>query len=108
MSSTRALITLPPTSRAGEVIEIRTLIAHPMETGHRADGQGGVVPRRILRRFSCRLEGEPVFAAELHPAVAANPLIAFWLRVQRSGTLEFLWEGDEGFVHRQTASLQVT
>ena len=105
--STRALVTLPPSARAGEVIEIRTLIAHPMETGHRADSQGQVVPRRIIRRFSCRLDGQPVFSADLHPAIAANPLITFSLRVQASGTLEFLWEGDEGFVHTQTAALKV-
>ena len=104
----RALITVPPAIRPGEVIEIRTLIAHPMETGHRSDGQGGVVPRRILRRFTCRLDGQPVFSAELHPAIAANPLITFHLRAQASGMLEFLWEGDEGFAHRQTAALRVT
>jgi sulfur-oxidizing protein SoxZ len=103
----RALITVPPAMRPGEVIEIRTLIAHPMETGHRSDGQGGVVPRRILRRFTCRLDGQPVFSADLHPAVAANPLIAFPLRVQASGTLECRWEGDGGFSHTQTAALRV-
>lgn len=103
----RALITVPPAVRPGEVIEIRTLIAHPMETGHRADGQGGVVPRRILRHFTCRLDGQPVFSAELHPAVAANPLIAFPLRVQASGTLECRWEGDDGFSHTQMAALHV-
>jgi sulfur-oxidizing protein SoxZ len=103
----RALITVPPAIRPGEVIEIRTLIAHPMETGHRSDGQGGVVPRRILRRFTCRLDGQPVFSAELHAAVAANPLIAFPLRVQVSGTLECRWEGDDGFAHTQTAALRV-
>ena len=103
----RALITVPPAIRPGEVIEIRTLIAHPMETGHRSDGQGGVVPRRILRRFTCRLDEQPVFFAELHAAVAANPLIAFPLRVQASGTLECRWEGDDGFAHTQTAALRV-
>ena len=103
----RALITVPPAVRPGEVIEIRTLIAHPMETGHRADGQGGVVLRRILRHFTCRLDGQPVFSADLHPAVAANPLIAFPLRVQASGTLECRWEGDDGFSHTQTAALHV-
>ena len=106
--STRALITVPPVVRPGEVIEIRTLIAHPMETGHRADSNGQVVPRRIIRRFSCRLDGQVVFSAELHPAIAANPLITFHLRAQASGMLEFLWEGDEGFAHRQTAALRVT
>jgi sulfur-oxidizing protein SoxZ len=103
----RALITVPPVVRPSEVIEIRTLIAHPMETGHRSDGQGGVVPRLILRRFTCRLDGQPVFSAELHATVAANPLIAFPLRVQASGTLECRWEGDDGFAHTQTAALRV-
>jgi sulfur-oxidizing protein SoxZ len=103
----RALITVPPVVRRGEVIEIRTLIAHPMETGHRSDGQGGVVPRRIIRRFTCRLDGRPVFSGDLHPAVAANPLIAFALRAQVSGTLECHWEGDDGFSHTQSAVLRV-
>jgi len=104
---TRAIVTVPPVARAGQVIEVRTLIAHPMETGHRADSNGQVMPRRIIRRFSCRLDGQLVFSAELHPAIAANPLVAFALRAQASGTLEFLWEGDEGFSHRQTAALRV-
>lgn len=102
----RAIVTVPA-ARAGEVIEIRALIAHPMETGHRPDGAGGVVPRNVLRRFSCQLDGELVFAADLHPAVAANPLLAFHLRAQKSGTLAFTWEGDRGFRHTETAPLRV-
>ena len=102
----RAIVTVPA-ARAGEVIEIRALIAHPMETGHRSDGVGGVVPRDVLRRFSCRLDGEVVFAAELHPAIAANPLIVFHLRAQAPGTLSLRWEGDRGFAHTETAPLRV-
>jgi sulfur-oxidizing protein SoxZ len=105
--STRALVTLPPRVRAGEPFEIRTLIAHPMETGHGADGAGGTVPRRIIRRFTCRLDGRTVFSAELHPAIAANPYLAFDLVAQASGRLEFTWEGDEGFVHGERAELRV-
>jgi len=102
----RAIVTVP-SARAGEVIEIRALIAHPMETGHRPDGAGGVVPRDVLRRFSCHLDGELVFAADLHPAVAANPLVAFHLRAQKPGTLAFTWEGDRGFRHTETAPLRL-
>ncbi|MFM8770296.1 MAG: thiosulfate oxidation carrier complex protein SoxZ [Rubrivivax sp.] len=103
----RTIVTVPAAARAGDVIEIRALIAHPMETGHRSDGAGGVVPRDVLRRFSCRLDGELVFAVELHPAIAANPLLAFHLRVQKPGTLAFTWEGDRGFRHTETAPLRV-
>lgn len=105
--STRALVTLPPRVRAGEPFEVRTLVAHPMETGHRADGLGRTVPRRIIRRFTCRLDGRVVFGAELHPAVAANPYLAFDLVVQAGGRLDFVWEGDEGFLHTHSVELRL-
>ena len=103
----RALITVPEATRGG-TIEIRALIAHPMETGYRAGADGQRVPRDILRRFTCRLEGEVVFSAELFPAIAANPYIAFALRVDGPGTLAFTWEGDHGFTQTETVPLRVT
>ncbi len=105
--STRALVTLPPRIRPGQPFEVRTLIAHPMETGHRADGAGSTVPRRIIRRFTCRLDGRTVFGAELHPAIAANPYLAFDLVAQAGGRLDFTWEGDEGFAHTESVELRV-
>lgn len=104
----RAIVTVPASARRGEVIEIRTLVAHPMETGHRADSDGRRIPRDILRRFSCRYNGELVFEAELHAAIAANPLIAFHTVATVSGRLEFTWEGDNGFVKTESATIQVT
>jgi sulfur-oxidizing protein SoxZ len=103
----RVLIHLPERAAVGEVIEIRTTIAHPMETGYRADSEGRTVPRDILRSFVCEFEGETVFRAELHPAVAAYPYFAFHLRASRSGTLAFTWRGDHGFVQTETRPLVV-
>jgi sulfur-oxidizing protein SoxZ len=105
--STRALVTVPPRIRAGEPFEIRTLIAHPMETGHRADGAGGTIPRRIIERFTCRLNGRIVFSAALHPAIAANPYLAFHTVATDSGTLTFEWQGDRGFAHTERRDLRV-
>jgi sulfur-oxidizing protein SoxZ len=106
MATARTLISVPA-ARSGEVIEIRATLGHPMETGHRPDGMGRLVPRNIVTRFECRLDGERVFGMDLFPAVAANPYIAFTLRAQRSGTLTFTWEGDNGFAHSETKSLTV-
>ena len=105
--STRALVTVPPRIRAGEPFEIRTLIAHPMETGHRADGAGGTIPRRIIERFTCRLNGRIVFSAALHPAIAANPYLAFDVVAQTGGRLDLIWEGDEGFLHTESVELRI-
>ncbi|GAP37136.1 thiosulfate oxidation carrier complex protein SoxZ [Piscinibacter sakaiensis] len=112
MAAPRTLVRVPPRCRAGETIELSTLIAHPMETGYRVDAEGRPVPRDILRRYRCTLEraGRPpvvLFEAELHPAIAANPYLAFRIVARESGTLRFAWEGDAGFRHEQTAALVV-
>jgi sulfur-oxidizing protein SoxZ len=104
----RTLIHAPTTAKRGEIIEIRATIAHPMETGYRSGDDGKVVPRNILRRFSCRYNGELVFSAELFPAVAANPYLAFHTLATESGTLALTWEGDGGFLQTENVNIAVT
>jgi sulfur-oxidizing protein SoxZ len=104
----RALITLPATAKRGEVMEVRTLINHPMETGYRRDADGQPLPRDLIRRFACRYDGELVFTAELHAAVAANPYLAFHAVATASGVLSFTWEGDNGFTQTESRSIVVT
>ena len=104
----RTLINMPGSAKRGEVIQIRTLIGHAMESGYRVDAQGHVVPRDIVRRFTCHYNGEQVFAAELFAAIAANPFIEFSTVARDSGVLTFQWEGDNGFVQRENVSLRVT
>jgi sulfur-oxidizing protein SoxZ len=86
-----ALINVPERAKRGEVIEIKALISHPMETGYRRTQVGEVLPRDIIRQFVCTHDGTEVFRAELHPAIAANPFIAFTTIAVESGTLAFQW-----------------
>lgn len=101
-------ITLPERARAGELVEVQLLIAHPMETGYRADDQGRIQPRNILTRCECRYLGELVLSATLYPAIAANPYLAFSFKADRSGPVTFRWEGDQGFVQQEERRLEVT
>ncbi len=104
----RTLINAPASAKRGEVITIRTTIAHPMETGFRPGSDGKVLPRDIIRRVSCRYNGELVFSAELFSAIAANPYLAFHTVATESGTLVLTWEGDKGFSHSESLSLTVS
>jgi len=104
----RTLLNVPKAARKGEVIEIRALIAHPMETGFRPGADGKVQPRDIIRRFACRYNGEQVFAAELFSAISANPYVAFHTLATETGTLEFEWQGDNGFAQTERAPITVT
>ena len=101
------LINAPATARRGEIIQIKTLISHVMEPGYRRDSLGAVVPRDILRLFVCSYNGEEVFRAEIHPAIAANPYFAFNTIATESGTLAFTWSGDNGFSATQSATIAV-
>ena len=101
------LINAPATARRGEIIQIKTLISHVMEPGYRRDSLGAVVPRDILRLFVCSYNGEEVFRAEIHPAIAANPYFAFNTIATESGTLAFTWSGDNGFSATQSATIRV-
>jgi sulfur-oxidizing protein SoxZ len=89
---------VPKQAKKGEIIELKTLIAHVMETGLRKDPQGNIIPRKIINKFTCEFNGKPVFSADLEPAVAANPYLQFNAKVNESGTFKFTWVDDDGTV----------
>jgi sulfur-oxidizing protein SoxZ len=103
----RTLINVPATAKSGEIIEIKTLISHPMESGYRVGLNGVVIPRDIIQLFVATYNGEEVFRAELSPAIAANPFIVFSTIARESGTLAFRWTGDNGFDQSASASITV-
>jgi sulfur-oxidizing protein SoxZ len=102
-----ALINVPARAKRGEIIEIKALVSHVMETGFRRTQLGAVIPRDIIRQFVCTYNGTEVFRADLHPAIAANPFIAFSTVATESGTLVFHWTGDNGFSVTESAPITV-
>jgi sulfur-oxidizing protein SoxZ len=103
-----ARIDVPASAKRGEIIEIRTLVAHTMETGFRRTHLGAPIPRDIITRFTCTYNGVEVFSADLHPSIAANPYLSFTTVATESGKLVFQWSGDNGFTATETASIAVS
>jgi sulfur-oxidizing protein SoxZ len=102
-----ALINIPKKAKRGDIIEIKTLISHIMETGYRHMASGEIVPRDIITSFTCRYNGNEIFRADLFPAIAANPFISFFTTAVDSGKFEFEWIGDNGFSETASASITV-
>ncbi|APV50238.1 thiosulfate oxidation carrier complex protein SoxZ [Betaproteobacteria bacterium GR16-43] len=92
----KAKVRLPASIRKGDVVEVKTLVEHPMESGQRKDGAGSPIPRRILHSLRVTFGGREVFAARFEPAIASNPYLAFFVRIEQDGTLEFTWKDDDG------------
>lgn len=103
----RALINVPAKARKGEVIAIKTLISHDMDTGFRTDNVGRLVPRNIITTFTCLYNEVEVYRTELHPAISANPFISFCTIATDSGTITFKWTGDNDFSATESAHITV-
>ena len=104
---TSAIIKVPKKAKRGEVIEIKTLISHVMETGFRYSTTGTAISRDIITELVCLYNGTEIFRADLYSAMAANPFITFFTVATESGTIEFKWSGDNGFSEKTSAKITV-
>lgn len=100
-------IAVPDTAVAGELVEIKTLVSHPMESGFRRDAIGKVRPRNIIKQFQCRYNDVLIMDAEFFPGVAANPYLSFYFTATESGALKFLWVDQHGSETSETRSIVV-
>ncbi len=103
----QARISVPAQARRGEVIEIKTLVQHPMESGQRRDEGGRPIPRNIINAFVCTYNDAEVFRAELFPAIAANPFITFHTVATESGTIAFHWTDSHGETRTESVGITV-
>jgi sulfur-oxidizing protein SoxZ len=94
--------------RKGETVEVKTLVAHVMESGQRRGADSKLVPRMIINTFTCELNGEIVFGCDLESAISANPYFQFRFKPEQSGTLKFTWIDDEGVRIEATETITVT
>ncbi|AEV35877.1 Sulfur oxidation Z protein [Pseudovibrio sp. FO-BEG1] len=100
MAKVKPRVKVPKKASANEVVTIKTLISHPMESGQRKDKKTGeAIPRKIINKFAATFNGEPVFMANIEPSVSANPYIEFQMRVPESGSVRFEWTDDDGSVY---------
>lgn len=100
-------VRVPKTASAGEIVVLKTLISHEMESGQRKDRDGNTIPRKIINKFTCEFNGQTVFTCDLDPAISANPYFEFSARVDASGTFKFTWMDDDGSVYTDEQQIEV-
>lgn len=83
-------------AKKGDLVEVKALVAHIMESGQRKDKDGNVIPRKIINKFACEVNGKLVFACDLEPAVSANPYMQFKFRAEETGKVVLTWTDDDG------------
>ena len=100
-------VRVPSSAKKGDMIELKTLISHEMESGQRKDSTGKAIPRRIINTFTAEFNGKKVFEAVWHPAISANPYQSFFYKAAESGEFTFKWKDDDGSVYETKNKLTV-
>ena len=102
-----AMVNVPETAAPGDIVEVKILISHPMETGFRTGSDGKLVPRNIIHDLRATYGGAEVFRVEFYPSVSANPFFAFHLKAQETGEVAITWTDEAGVEHSETRILTV-
>lgn len=107
-SNVKPRVRMPATAKAGEIVEVKTLISHPMESGQRKDSSGKVVPQHIINKFTATFNGKEIMSVDWHPAISANPYQSFYVRVPESGLFEFTWFDEDGTTYKAEQKVSVS
>ncbi len=106
MSKVKPRVRVPKKVKAGEVVTIKTIISHKMESGQRKDRKTGeIIPREIINKFTVTFNGTPVFDVDIDPAVSANPYFEFDVKVPEAGEFHFTWVDDNGSVYEKKSKV---
>jgi len=103
----RPRVKAPKSAAAGEAVVLKTLISHNMESGQRKDGDGNLIPRSIINRFTCDFNGASVIDVTLEPAISTNPYFEFEAVIPEAGDLKFTWYDDDGSVYEDVKSVAI-
>ena len=108
MATIKPRVKVPSSASAGEVVTIKTLINHQMESGQRKDRDGNPIPRQIINNFNVTFNGQEVIDVDLEPAISSNPYFEFTVAVPESGVFHFTWTDDDGSVYETEKEITVS
>ena len=107
MAKVKPRVKVPKTAEIGEIIEIKTLISHPMHSGRAVDGDGNLVPRQIINSFRVYFNDAEIMSVTLRPSISSNPFFTFPFKVTESGTFDFTWVEDGGDEFKKSKEISV-
>ena len=101
-------VKVPKSASIGEVVTIKALISHIMESGQRKGEDGNVIPRKIINRFKCDFNGTNVIDVAIEPGVSSNPYFEFDAKIDSAGAFNFAWYDDDGSVYEEVKSIEIS
>jgi sulfur-oxidizing protein SoxZ len=91
----------------GDVVEVKVLMSHDMESGQRKDAQGEVIPAHFIQTVTVVYQGKTVLAAAWGPAVSKNPFLACKFKGGATGEkVQITWVDNKGDQRTDEATIR--
>ncbi len=83
---------------AGDVVTVKALMTHPMETGQRKDKKTGeLIPAHFIQEVKAETNGKQVLTAHWSGGVSKNPYLSFKYSGGKKGdTVKLTWADNQG------------
>ncbi len=86
------------------VVDVKTLMKHPMETGLRKDKDGNKIPEHWIQDVVAEANGKVVFSCAFNTSISKDPYLSFAYAGKKGETLTLSWKDSAG----ESASKDVT
>lgn len=82
---------------AGDVLDVKALLRHEMETGQRVDkATGEKVPAKYIQDISVSVNGTPAAVGNFSAAVSRNPYLNVKVPGKKGDTVAITWKDNTG------------
>lgn len=89
------------------VVEVKSLIHHPMDSGFQFDEEFNPIPAHFIEVLTFKHKGRVVMRTDWGPAVSKDPFVSFRFRGGHKGDpIEVHWADNEGESDSLTAHVE--
>src|SRR5262249_46825234 len=95
------------TKLEGDVVAVRVLMSHPMETGLRKTPEGELIPAYFIQTVNVTPKERKVLSAQWGPAISRNPYMSFKFHGAAKGeTIRISWVDSNGDSRTDEATIE--
>ncbi|MBF0456122.1 MAG: thiosulfate oxidation carrier complex protein SoxZ [Magnetococcales bacterium] len=92
----------------GEVVQFKSLIKHPMESGLRKNQETGqAIPAHYIESVTVVYGGKTVLSATWTGSISKNPFFSFYVKAAKTGDVTVTWKDNQGKEFTANSSLKV-
>jgi len=102
----RTKVVLPERIQRGDVIPVRVVVQHPMDTGFFRDANAEIIPAWFINDVRISYGGQEIARFEWTSGISRDPMVVFQLKAEQEGPLTFVWRDNKGGEYQATVAIR--